>query len=77
MFQFYIHFILFVFILFYLIIIVLLEIPFLKDPENPKIFNIIKKRIIEADGDGCFVFLDRKIEENTNVWKMFFFLFII
>jgi hypothetical protein len=57
----------------YLKIIVLLEIPpFVKDPCNPKEFNIIENRIIEANEYFCHVFLDRKIEENTNIWKMFF-----
>jgi hypothetical protein len=57
---------------------VLLEIPpFVKDPEFPREFNIIEKMIIEANEICCQVFLDRKIEENTNIWKMFFIYYYI
>jgi hypothetical protein len=51
----------------------LLEIPpFVKDPLSFGDFNIIEKRIIESnDYSSCFVFLDRKIEENRNIYNMF------
>jgi hypothetical protein len=51
---------------------VLLEVPpFVKDPNFKKEFNIIEKRIIECNDDWCNVFLDRKIEENRNIYNMF------
>jgi hypothetical protein len=51
---------------------VLLEIPpFVKDPEYASEFNIIEKRIIESNDNYCFVFLDRKIKENGNIYNMF------
>jgi hypothetical protein len=51
---------------------VLLEIPpFVKDPEYPREFNIIEKRIIESNDYFCRVFFDRKIEENRNIYNMF------
>jgi hypothetical protein len=52
---------------------VLLEIPpFVKDPNFPREFNIIEKRIIESnDNLFCHVFFDRKIEESGNIYNMF------
>jgi hypothetical protein len=58
-----------------MIIKVSLEIPpFVKDPFFNKEFNIIEKRIIECNDNYCFVFLDRKIEENRNIYNMFYII---
>jgi hypothetical protein len=57
---------------------VLLEIPpFVKDPYYNKKFNIIEKRIIESNDNYCSVFLDRKIEENTNIYNMFYIIIVL
>jgi hypothetical protein len=51
---------------------VLLEIPpFVEDPNFNKEFNIIEKRIIECNDKYGYVFFDRKIEENRNIYNMF------
>jgi hypothetical protein len=51
--------------------------PFVKDPKFPREFNIIEKRIIEAVECSCGVFIDKKIEENTDNYQMFFVIIIL
>jgi hypothetical protein len=51
--------------------------PFEKDQGYPKEFNIIEKRIIEAVEDYCGVFIDKKMEENTDIYQMFFVIIIL
>jgi hypothetical protein len=51
--------------------------PFVKDPGYSREFNITDKRIIEAVEDDCYVFIDKKIEENTDIYEMFFVIVIL
>jgi hypothetical protein len=67
----------FLFVLFLNLIIIIIKVlleipPFVKDPKVNNEFNIIEKRIIECNDDyGCYVFFDRKIEKNRNIYNMF------
>jgi hypothetical protein len=47
---------------------------FVKHPKCEGDFEVFDRKIIE--GEDCYVFLDKKIEKNTGVYKMFFFYFL-
>jgi hypothetical protein len=51
--------------------------PFVIDPGYPTEFDIIENRRIEAFQDCCGVFIDKKIEENTDTYQMFFVFVIL
>jgi hypothetical protein len=59
------------------IILSLVIPPFAKDLYNNKEFNIINRRIIEADDCSCGVFVDKKIEKNTDIYQLFYFFIIL
>jgi hypothetical protein len=65
-------------ILFLFLFLFYLEIPaFIIDTFKYGSFKLINKRIIECVENFCSVFVDRKIEPNTGIIKLFILLLLL